>query len=157
MAKEVTMNPPLTRKISKDRCKFTEKSSSMQTTILQPSQGNNKTVTLPEVKHVAIQTPCKKSIVKIASTQTENAKFKGASSQTKQVKFKNATSQTVESKVNFRDTSLQSTKFKDTLSQNDKIAADIIQRYVHTYVIAMYVYCDHPPTNLRLPMYASSA
>ena len=120
------MNPPIKRKTSKDYSKYTDKSSRVQTTISQPSPANNKTVTLPKVKHVAIETQSKLTNIvatKIASSQTENAEFKDASSQTKQVEFKDITSQTEEFNVNFKDASLQRTKFKDTSSQSDKIAA----------------------------------
>lgn len=135
-AKEITMNPPLTRGMSKGRCKFTEKSSRVQNISLQPSRGNNKTGTQPEVKHVAIQTQCELTNT-VTSTQTENAKFQDASLQTEQIDFEDTTSQTVKLKVNFKDISVQTT-------QNDEAAA-IMKRYIHD---AIYVHCDHAPTNL---------
>ena len=130
-AKEITTNP---REMSKDRCKFTEKLSRAQNTILQPSRANNKTVTQPEFRHVAIQTPCELTntvTMTIASTQREIAKFKDASSQTKPVKFKDTAEK-------FKDTSVQRTKFNDIPSQND------IQRYTYTwcYLCALWS-CSH--------------
>ena len=132
-AKEVTINPPLKKKMGKDSCKFTDKSDRVQTTILQPNPANNTTRIQPKVKHVAIQTQCK--LIKNSSSQTENVTFKNKRSQTNQVEFKGTSTQTEGAeKDNLKDTSLQRSKFKDTSSHADAATAKI-----ERYIIAMCI------------------